>query len=646
MTSDFALRIGIPKLVFDGFSIFVASLVESIRALRSISEPCTIPVLPHPITMTRCQLPDYAKSCDGFTQLMEEFREAELKRFRRSQEVGRYLGANIFHGRQRRSNFNHIVERIQQRLAGWKANCLSMAGRATLVQSVLSTIPLYHMQHCKIPKGTIEEIKKLEREFLWGSTAEKRSMHQVNWKTVCLPKNLGGLGIRSLNNMNKAFLFKLAWNLLTNQKQLWVEVVVNKYNFNISQRHEIGWKATDSRLWKDIMKIWLEFMQHVSWTIGDGRTILFWEDKWLEGRKNLRSLCRVEQDQILQSELVDETGVWRNINTSEHIPEDVKVRILNCCPPNPDLGKDIPCWEPDTNGDFTIKSAYCSINNLQTSRFPVWDSIWKANTIQRHKLLMWKLAHDRLPTRSRLASWSNKSPLCPRCGSFRETNSHSSRDCRKVSSIWNYFIKPTDRSTFYFLPIKDWLVNKLCQDENFSTPTEPHKIILGQAKIFMQAWANKDNSTPNVRIISVSGWRKPNQEWIKVNTDGAVCRTTKIAGCKGVCRDENGRWKLGFIANIGIATVNGAELWGIYNGLKTAWDCGWKKIIIECDSKRAVEDAKSRNTSNGIEHPILCKIRDLLAKDWEVQIKLIERSANSLISSEAGGVVGIPDSGD
>ncbi|KAF7801766.1 ribonuclease H [Senna tora] len=133
-----------------------------------------------------------------------------VESFTRSQEIGRYLGANITHGRQTRKNFNHILDKIQNRLASWKANCLSMAGRATLLQSVISTTPLFQMQHSTIPKGIIDEIEKLERAFLWGSTPDKRKLHQISWSKISTPKNAGGLGIRSLKNMNTAFLYKLA----------------------------------------------------------------------------------------------------------------------------------------------------------------------------------------------------------------------------------------------------------------------------------------------------------------------------------------------------------------------------------------------------------------------------------------------------
>ncbi|KAF7844581.1 ribonuclease H [Senna tora] len=287
---------------------------------------------------------------------------------------------------------------------------------------------------------------------------------------------------------------------------------------------------SDSRLWKDVMKIWPEFLQHIQWIIGDGNTIMFWKDKCINGMQNLISMCSNVQDQMTQR------GKDKN---HEYLP------------PNPEFGMDIPCWASDTNGDFTINSAYLIISDQQKASVPVWDMIWKANTIQRNKLLMWRLAHDRLPTRSRMALWSNKSPICLRCESFRESNVHSLRDCRKVASIWNHFINPRDRATFYFLPIKDWLVWKLNNSTQFSA-------IPWKAKTFMQACTGKDCCTPNIGRRSVSRWSRPCHEWMKINTDGAVCRNTRIAGCGGIVRDEYGSWTLGFEANIGPSTVNGA----------------------------------------------------------------------------------------
>jgi hypothetical protein len=41
----------------------------------------------------------------------------------------------------------------------------------------------------------VEEIEKLYRNFIWGSTMEKRRMHLVKLDEVFLPISNGGLGI-------------------------------------------------------------------------------------------------------------------------------------------------------------------------------------------------------------------------------------------------------------------------------------------------------------------------------------------------------------------------------------------------------------------------------------------------------------------
>ena len=44
-------------------------------------------------------------------------------------------------------DFSFVVERVQRRLAGWKANRLSFASQIVLAQSVLATIPAYVMRY-------------------------------------------------------------------------------------------------------------------------------------------------------------------------------------------------------------------------------------------------------------------------------------------------------------------------------------------------------------------------------------------------------------------------------------------------------------------------------------------------------------------
>ncbi|KAF7833083.1 uncharacterized protein G2W53_015416 [Senna tora] len=63
-------------------------------------------------------------------------------------------------------------------------------------------------------------------------------------------------------------------------------------------------------------------MQHVQWTIGVGKSILFWQEKLIDGVPNLSSMNSFELDQFC--DFVDESGQWKNIDDFHGIPEKVK----------------------------------------------------------------------------------------------------------------------------------------------------------------------------------------------------------------------------------------------------------------------------------------------------------------------------------
>lgn len=167
-----------------------------------------------------------------------------------TKDLGTYLGVPLVHGRVRKCHFQHIIQKIQRRLSGWKANVLSLAGRATLVQSVTSSIPTYTMQTLKIPKKICSNIDKLNRNFLWGQKEDKNRIHLVKWKKVCKPKKFGGLGIRACDDNNKAIITKLGWRVISENDSLWIKVLKNKYKIppNLRWKKEKG----GSHIWRGI----------------------------------------------------------------------------------------------------------------------------------------------------------------------------------------------------------------------------------------------------------------------------------------------------------------------------------------------------------------------------------------------------------
>ena len=145
---------------------------------------------------------------------------------------GKYLGFPLRHKGIPRRHFNFVADRVMKKLASWKTKFLSFAGRAVLVNSMMSAIPNHVMQAAALPIHLCDKLDKINRDFLWGSTNEKRKMHMVRWGKIIKPKEEGGLGIQSTRAKNLALLAKLNWRLYHEKEALWARVLLNKYYSN------------------------------------------------------------------------------------------------------------------------------------------------------------------------------------------------------------------------------------------------------------------------------------------------------------------------------------------------------------------------------------------------------------------------------
>jgi hypothetical protein len=87
---------------------------------------------------------------------------------------------------------------------------LFIGGRVVLLNSVLSSIPIYWMSFYKLPATIRTRIDKLRRRFFWydGNTVREK-ITLVSWKKVCRSRKQGGLGVIDIELMNKALLIKL-----------------------------------------------------------------------------------------------------------------------------------------------------------------------------------------------------------------------------------------------------------------------------------------------------------------------------------------------------------------------------------------------------------------------------------------------------
>ena len=86
------------------------------------------------------------------------------------------------------------MERVDNKLALWKANYLSIEGNVTLIKSVLSNLPVYFIYILKCLVSVVKRIEKLQRDFLWHGRNNVKKFHLVDWASICKPKLEGGLG--------------------------------------------------------------------------------------------------------------------------------------------------------------------------------------------------------------------------------------------------------------------------------------------------------------------------------------------------------------------------------------------------------------------------------------------------------------------
>jgi hypothetical protein len=120
----------------------------------------------------------------------------------------KYLGLPVGASPRRASTWEPLLDSLKKRLGAWGNKYVSLAGRIILLNSVLNAIPIFYLSYMKMPIQVWKTIRRLQREFLWGGRRGKNRIPWVKWDVVCLPKRMGGLGVRDVRVVNISLLTK------------------------------------------------------------------------------------------------------------------------------------------------------------------------------------------------------------------------------------------------------------------------------------------------------------------------------------------------------------------------------------------------------------------------------------------------------
>lgn len=92
----------------------------------------------------------------------------------------------------------------------------------------------------------------------------------------------GGLGIRNLSYLNKAYSLKLGWRLLNENTSLWSQFFKEKYFPNKDFSKIDKPKNHHNGMWKNIVISSKILKEAKFWILGNGRKIRFWDDKCVD----------------------------------------------------------------------------------------------------------------------------------------------------------------------------------------------------------------------------------------------------------------------------------------------------------------------------------------------------------------------------
>ncbi|GAU22230.1 hypothetical protein TSUD_227660 [Trifolium subterraneum] len=332
----------------------------------------------------------------------------------------KFLGIPVGPNPRRRETWKPVVEAMNKRLNTWNSRHLSFGGCLTLINS---------------------------------------------WDQICLPKELGGLGVKNLDLFNVALLNKWKWRFLTDNDALWADLLRFRYGHLptlVIGGSPIPLGAKYSTWWKDIMSSGREaesdgFQTNVRAVVGNGNNIGFWKFKWF-GNQPFNELfpnlfAKETHLNVMIAERLGGNGVsymssWQWVdrlsteeaNQMKELSEPLVGFSLH--PFNSDRWR----WIQESSGIFSVKSYYnvlienSHMEELDINVLTAIRQLCRNDVPSKVLFFGWRLLLERPPTRVALNHRGillNQQDLsCIFCSLIHEDCSHLFFQCPFSKSVW------------------------------------------------------------------------------------------------------------------------------------------------------------------------------------------------------------------
>ncbi|XP_026450762.1 uncharacterized protein LOC113350872 [Papaver somniferum] len=520
----------------------------------------------------------------------------------RSMFPDKYLGIQLKPGIVRHIHVRQVFEKIMDKLAGWKGKLLSFQARLVLIKSVISSYLIHFMVVYKWPCMVIKQVERVIRNFLWSGDAEKRKYFTVLYDDLCLSKREGGLGIKKLNDVNRAMLMKL-WISIRDSNKIWARFLRAKY-FKING-NLINYKLSSS-VFPGIRLVY-NFVQ-----------------------KHTRSIIGPNDFKAEVSDIIFD-GVWV-------IPDKTRDLMIRCNINVETLpviagGEDYKIWDLDSKGVFSVKSAKAALKS-PAEVVPCANLFTRQVVHPTLSVQYWKiLAKQCCASEDNIIKKTGKSmpTMCRLCRKSCETLSHITWHCRVARMIWAWVagifkLDPSEDlvDSYKAAKSRSRMIKDLWLVANLAIVTELWKLrnksyfdnmavqwlgfkgrvyqVIRDNSIRMKG--HMHNTLEELRILNYFkvqhrscktstpieiSWTPPNQDEIMICCDDASFENPGQAGSGVVFRDASSE-VLGVLC-VGLAWQTNfyAEVCAIIYGAIMAKRWNMRSICIRSDSKSCIQ---------------------------------------------------------
>ncbi|XP_020680467.2 uncharacterized protein LOC110098095 [Dendrobium catenatum] len=378
-------------------------------------------------------------------------------------------------------------------------------------------------------------------------------------------------------------------------------------------------KTSDSRVWKSLCKIKWEAENYIQWGIGIGE-VAFSQYNWLgtgsiDNYLNTHTIVNTRVNEFFYN------GEWNIPKLQEVVPFDIVEKIIQI--PLQLQVKDKILFMLSSSGNFFLKRIWDE-TRIKGEVDKTFKCLWHKSIPLSYSLLAWRCLKGFVPIDNIL--WNKGFIVVSKCQCCLNIESlhHVFVNGSIASKVWPYFFNVADMGLLnanldlagilklWFTDSKGhinnilhiviiwYLWNSRNEAKHLGIKMNAYDIIskvrfkilqlkavnLISIKSFTKSCSLADHFGIYKEDIhsnreSIVKWSKPNDPYVKLNTDGSV--HANKAGIGGIIRDSQGNPLAIFLGPMSTCSVLTSELNALYHGLQICLRLGLQNVNIEVD---------------------------------------------------------------